>query len=159
VPYSFPTIVGKIIQRFGITIGPAFTDELQGLTPVTDMDSLALEHRADDSTINIAAGGFAAFYTVPDTERWHVHYFFEDGPGVGAYLQHLELQRKAEGFSGAYIRLPLEDPYDPAADGTHEIFQEVTLFPQDVIGLWASSYIGAGNGVVRMFYEVEQCAS
>lgn len=149
-----------INRRFGVTLGrldriPTLND----ITPVTDIDSLALAHRSLRAVATVNGTGPFAESTVPATERWHLQgaMFHPGGSLVGDF--HLFFSRAEEGYSGTYRPIWLSDTISDMASARYSD-QGLVLFPGDKAGVSLTAYTSGGVGSeVHLVYLIEECST
>jgi len=156
----FPTLVGKLVSRFGIRPGPASEPmNLADLTPITDMDALALVPSGGrDATVDLIAAGAVAAFTVPAGERWGLQAI--GGLQLdGTFDWHLVLFRSVD-IGGPDNWVPLSDS---VASGTAlkalSWSPPLTLFPGDKVGIEATGWSVDGDVDVNWAHVVLDCAS
>lgn len=154
MPLSFPSIVGKIIRRFGVTVGQVRVDELASLTPITDMDTLAWEPESEDGSITVAANGASIVYTVPQGERWGVQAISADRD-AGDYSWQLTLGRLTA--LGGALTATLLTGYLTTETYAETWGQALTLFPGDQIRLNIANFVGGGDLIINIAYFRIEC--
>jgi len=159
VLYNPARALSLLNKRFGGTIG--FTQsrlELGPITPVTDLDALALVHRATSSPVTVDANVRETFYEVPEGERWHMEWL--DITSLAAdYVYRPEFGRRTLGTSGGYIALPLQEAV--IADGTGFVLNclGIKLAHGDRIDALISSYVSGSTLTARIMYWLEECTT
>lgn len=159
---NYPAIIGKIIRRFGLTVGLVERpSSLQPLTPVTDADQLALEPESASVATVVDGDGNTTLYTVPSGERWKVQCIKGSGAAAGTYNWQLTVIRPET--VGAALTRDFNIFDTPiAADGTTNNFwytPSLVLFPGDVILLQVSGHAVNSTQVTQIMRLREECSS
>jgi len=156
MPAHFPLIIGKIIKRFGVTIGPGYSTDIAPLTPITDMDALALDALAEATVETIAATGDVVMHTVPAGERWQPQYLSVGS--TGNFTWQMTFLRETSVGSGVDVRVKIER--DSAGYFGRTIFPTGTLwFPGDRLIVDVSAYTSGGDFDSNLAYLREECAT
>lgn len=155
--YNPARVLSLINKRFGATIGgPGARMELGPITPVTDLDALALLPRANTVTVAVTENGYIDFHTVPPGERWHMEWLRVVSVGAD-YTYRPAWSRKTLGTSGTVLRFPLQEAV--IADGTDFILNStgIVLNAQDSVSAQVASFVAGDDLSVVVMYWLEEC--
>lgn len=155
-----PGLWQKLQDRFGLRSGTPGSGRLAStIVPVTQMDDLALLHKAGTFTISVTASGLVTAFTVPQGERWRVSTFAWRAESGGTFTYNWVVQRFTDGLSGPAISTYL-DVTSYSADGTwHEIQPNLggPFCGLDEIGFEVDTFSIAGTVHARVVYMRELC--
>lgn len=154
---SYPAVIGKIIQRFNVTLDDRFTGILQDLTPITDADRLAWEPQATAEATSMTTAGNTTRYTVPAGERWIIQLLTFQRTG-GDYDYRIHITR-ADVIGGADQEVDVMTNESGTGVIQFPQLKGVVLFPGDRIGVNVSSFVGAGNLISGLLRIREECSS
>lgn len=158
MPVLIPNLVRKLISRFGITVGPDSLREMGELTPITDLDRLALVPGAENALTSITSATTFIVHTVPGDERWQVQAIMAQADAAGTYTWTICLQR-AESPGGQARNFPLGDVVF-SADGLIKTFwyaPGLWLHPSDSIIITCSAHTTLSDLLTQVAFEREDC--
>lgn len=130
--------------------------ELGPITPVSDLDALALEHRAAYASVNITGTGLWFVTTVPEDERWHLQNVTAAfGTIVADY--NVQFTRKEEGYSGNVRTFVLSDTQVDGAR-VRVPYEGLILYPGDAVSVNVTAYTSGGTASsMAAAYLLENC--